>query len=232
MMESGKISTARIAPEIIRLSFGIEQANTYFLVSDGHALVIDVCSKSIGNELFRRELVPDYVILTHEHVDHLWGLNTFREQYPEVKVIAQKKCSRAIINPKTNKAAQYRIYAVLRFGEAYKNVETENRKYHCEPADIVFEKAYELTWAGCAIKLIHAPGHSPGSSMVLVNDEVVFSGDTMLNEDTFLKFDDGDTKMFYTITASLINAMNPDVKIFPGHGAAFTKKDWKRKQNG
>ena len=108
-------------PVILQFSYGVEQANTYILVYGNHAIVVDVCSKDVAEELKSRELTPDYVILTHEHVDHLWGLNALREQFPDAKVIAQERCSDAIGDSKTNKAAQYRIYATLRFGESYQN---------------------------------------------------------------------------------------------------------------
>ena len=61
-------------PAILQLSYGVEQANTYVLVSGNHAIVVDVCSKGVEEELKSRELMPDYVILTHEHVDHIKSL--------------------------------------------------------------------------------------------------------------------------------------------------------------
>lgn len=212
-------------PEIIRLSYGMEQANSYLLISGNHTVIVDVPSKCISDELIKRRLKPDYILLTHEHVDHLWGLNLLRERFQDVKVIAQEQCSKAIVSPLKNEAAQYHIYAVLRFGEEYKNAEAENRKYYCAPADIVFDDMYELPWRGYSFRLIHTPGHSPGSSLIFINDKV-FSGDTMLNEDTFLNFSGGDKMKFFMITIPIISTIDSDMKIFPGHGKPFLKKEW------
>ena len=215
-------------PVILQFSYGVEQANTYILVYGNHAIVVDVCSKDVAEELKSRELTPDYVILTHEHVDHLWGLNALREQFPDAKVIAQERCSDAIGDSKTNKAAQYRIYATLRFGESYQNDETKNRKYSCAPAEITFSDSYEFEWRGHLFRLVHTPGHSPGSCIIFMDDIAVFSGDTILNEETFLKFDGGDEKLFSTVTVPIINSIKDEIKFFPGHGDPFIKRDWKK----
>lgn len=215
-------------PEIIQLSYGMEQANTYLIVEDGNAVVIDACSASAVEEIKARGVTPDYIFLTHEHVDHLWGLKAIRDSYPAAEVIAQKECSISIQNPKTNKAAQYRIYAILRFGEAYQNKEAENRKYACKPADVEFGDSYELNWRGHKISVLHTPGHSPGSCIVFFDDEFAFSGDTILNEDTFLKFDGGDVEQFSTVTVPIIDCIKDEMKILPGHGEPFMKRDWKK----
>ena len=214
-------------PEIAQLSYGIEQANSYLLISDNRTIVVDVPSQYVLDELLQRELIPDYVILTHEHADHLWGLNSLRETFLEVKVIAQEQCSEAIVSPLKNQAVQYHIYAALRFGMNYINPEAENKKYHCKPADIVFHKEYEFQWCGYRFKMLHTPGHSPGSSLLFM-DDLVFSGDTMLNENTFLRFDGGDEENFSRITFPILCAMDSDTKIFPGHGRPFMKREWSK----
>ncbi len=217
--------------KVRQLSFGLEKANTYMIESGGHAILIDICSSDAVKEI--RDVIPDYIILTHEHCDHLWGLNTLRERFPNINVIAQEKCSEAITDPRSNKAKQYRIYAVLRFGENYKNNEAENRTYCCNPADIVFDDWYHFAWNGMEIELSHAPGHSPGSAIIRVSGIGFFTGDSMiLEENTFLKFDDGNVAEYINITQRLIEAIPVDAYIFPGHGGIFKKKDWIRKRTG
>ena len=90
---------------IRQLSFGKECANSYVIEHGGYAIVIDACLSEVVSEIGE----PDYIILTHEHCDHLWGLNVLRDAYPNAKVIAQEKCSEAITSPKANKAKQYHI---------------------------------------------------------------------------------------------------------------------------
>lgn len=217
------------SPDIFQLSCGMEKSNTYIVADRGHAIVVDVCSKDVVRELESRKLIPDFVLLTHEHVDHLWGLNSLREQFPDVKVVAQEECSRAIQSSKTNKATQYYIYAALRFGESYKNEESKNRKYCCGPANFAFSGSYEFEWHHHSCKLIHSPGHSPGSSIILVDDTKAFTGDTVLNEETFLRFDDGDEECFRLHTLPILQSVGEDVLILPGHGKSFMMRDWRFK---
>ncbi len=226
-----KLNTVQIVGtnlEIIQLSFGMEQANTYLVVENGHAIVIDACSAYVVETIKGRNLILDYVVLTHEHVDHIWGLNALRDVFPTVAVIAQKECSEAIQSAKTNKAAQYRIYAILRFGETYQNKEAENKRYFCKPADVEFDDVYELQWHGHKISVLHTPGHSPGSCITFLDDIIVFSGDTVLKEETFLKFDGGDEDLFAAVTVPIINYIGEEVQILPGHGKPFIKRDWKK----
>lgn len=213
-------------PFILQLSCGMEQANTYVLGSNGHAIIIDACSKRIVDELYARNIDPDYVILTHEHADHIWGLNCLRENFPKIKVIAHGECSKSITNSNMNKAAHYKVYATLRFGEAYHNSEAENRKYYCKQADIMFADSYEFQYQEYRLRVVHTPGHSPGSCMIFLGESIVFSGDTMLNEDTFLKFEGGNEDDYFKITLPLLKNIEKKVKIFPGHGKPFLRKDW------
>lgn len=208
-------------PSIIQFSYGIEKANSYVIVSNGHALVIDACSMDVAEELKKRGIIPDYLILTHEHCDHLWGVNATRSAFPEIKVLAQEYCSEAIGDPKLNKAKQYHIYATLRFGEGYQNEEAKNRKYTCAPTEITFNERLELRWCGYEIVFHHTPGHSPGSMFVRIKDIGIFSGDSILQEETFLKFDGGDEEAFNSVTLPMIESIPDETVIFPGHGEVF-----------
>lgn len=217
-------------PLILQLSYGVERANTYIIEDTGHAVIIDACSEKVTEELKRRNVTPDYLILTHEHCDHLWGVNEIRSAFPNVQIIAQNYCSDAIGDPKRNKAKQYHIYATLRFGEGYRNEEAKNRRYACSPAEIVFEEKLKLAWRSYEIEVSHAPGHSPGSVLIHMKDVGIFSGDSVLQEDTFLKFDGGDEVVFNSVTMPMISRISDETVIFPGHGDAFRMREWR--ENG
>lgn len=227
MPELNEISRLSGKPATIQLSYGTEKANTYIIEDNKHAIIIDACSEEVAEELKRRKLSPDYLLLTHEHCDHLWGVNAIRSMFPNIRVIAQKSCSAAIGDPKWNKAKQYHIYATLRFGKCYQNEEVRNRKFSCAPAEIEFAKKLKLTWRSYEIELRHAPGHSPGSVFINMKDVGVFSGDSILQEETFLRFDGGDNAAFNSVTLPQIQRISGDTLVFPGHGDAFPMREWK-----
>lgn len=106
-------------------------------------------------------------------------MKNLRLAYPELKVVSQVICSQAIANPRLNKAREYHIYAVFRFGSDYHNAETKNRNYRCSEADIVFDKELKMSWRGFDIICRHSPGHSSESMLNEVNDVGIFSCDTI-----------------------------------------------------
>ena len=214
-------------PLIHQLAYGVERANTYIIDDTGHALVIDACSEAVSEELQRMRIIPDYLILSHEHCDHLWGVNAIRSAFPNIQVIAQEYCSEAIGDPNRNKSKQYHIYMTLRYGEEYRNDEARHRTYTCAPADIVFKKDFGLTWRGYEIEFHHAPGHSPGSLLIYYKGIGVFSGDSILQDETFTKFDDGDETAFNNITLPMITKIPGEIVVYPGHGDVFQMRNWK-----
>lgn len=217
--------------DVLQLSYGPERTNCYLLVDGAYTLVVDPCTEAIVNELATRSLIPEYVLLTHEHCDHLWGLNMLRLAFPNAAVIAQKECSRAICDPKKNKARQYHIYAALRFGTAYDNQEAKNRVYRCSPADIEFDERYQFLWRGHSVELRSAPGHSMGSVIITVKGAGTFTGDSMLlDQDAFVDFEGGDAHAFQETTLPMLNEISAETLIFPGHGQVFQKKVWRNEE--
>ena len=86
------------------------------------------------------------------------------------------------------------------------------------PPDIIVEDGYcfkELDLNAC---VIHTPGHTPGSSSLLVNDTVVFIGDVILSY-PWLHMQRYYASDWDQVTASASRLMQLDVEwAFPGHG--------------
>ena len=74
------------------------------------------------------------------------------------------------------------------------------------------------------ITFIDAPGHSEGSSMILWDDNL-FSGDVLF-QGSIGRTDlatSSNTKMMQSLRK--IREMDPNLKVYPGHGPATTLKD-------
>lgn len=215
-------------PLIICVSNGIEQANSYIIIVNNHAILIDVTTSEIADIIIKRGISCDFVLLTHEHADHIWGLNRLRDTHPNVQVIAHTVCSNNLCYSKKNKAKEYRIYAVMKYGIGYFNKEAENRRYCCSPADIVFKDEYAFEWQGLNVFLHWSPGHSEGSVLISIDSIGLFSGDTvLLGQSTFLDFEGGCIKQFFDITKPYIYSQPNDLLVFPGHGGVFRLSEWK-----
>ena len=67
---------------IERITDPLTTGNCYILLENGHAVIIDPNDEDRIEEVLRQyEAEPDYVLLTHEHADHISGLNGLREHY-------------------------------------------------------------------------------------------------------------------------------------------------------
>ncbi|MEM2003866.1 MAG: MBL fold metallo-hydrolase [Nitrososphaerota archaeon] len=85
------------------------------------------------------------------------------------------------------------------------------------PDDFIGE-GDELSLGDYRVKILHTPGHSPGSICLLVND-VLFSGDTLfagsVGRTDFLG---GDFNQLIVSIREKIYVLDDDVRVMPGHG--------------
>lgn len=211
--------------EIKNYRFSLEETNSYLLLEDTYGILIDPCSELLVNIIKKSGVELEYVCLTHEHCDHLWGMNQIRKVYG-CPLIATTAASLAIQSPKTNRAKEHHIYMTLRFGSAYAQ-ESGAPDYFCEKAEIEYEDRYCLEWHGNRLFFKCAPGHSEGSCIIKINDNTLIVGDTLLKgEKTFTRFEGGNEKMLRSNTLPYIRTFSENIRILPGHGEEFLLKDY------
>lgn len=70
------------------------------------------------------------------------------------------------------------------------------------------------------VTLIHNPGHTPGSTSVLLGNQVLFSGDTLFPGGPGNTFGDAAAfgRIMDSLEAKLFGALGDDVAVLPGHG--------------
>ena len=128
-----------LCPQIHCITDELTTSNCYILTQHNHTIIIDPnIFSSIDTYLIRHHSKPDLVILTHEHCDHISGLNELREKYP-ISVIASTHCSQGIQDPTANMTRIMESY--LYFQSQGKTLVTYP-KFTCKPADICFEDRY------------------------------------------------------------------------------------------
>lgn len=155
--------------------------------------------------IVKNRLTPDFIFLTHEHFDHIWGVNRLKELY-DVQLICSKSCSDAIVNNKTNFSLFF-----------------NQKGFVLAPADKTVEKLDGfLTWNNVEIEFIGTPGHSPGSICVFM-ENLLFTGDTLIkNTKTVTKLKGGNVD---ALKASLLSIekrfCGGQVCVYPGHGEKF-----------
>ncbi len=77
--------------------------------------------------------------------------------------------------------------------------------------------------AGAAqLSVLHTPGHSPGS-IVLVGEDAVFSGDTLFAGSVGrTDLPGGDTRALVEAVRHKLFTLETDLAVYPGHGPATT----------
>lgn len=204
----------------------IESAETtsvcYLLEEQGHALLIDPNDFSeIQSILSASRSIPELIFLTHEHFDHILALEEARE-YWKIPVLASRPCSDALGDESANLSNIYDLFVYFRTGVLAR---TRHRAFRCNPAEIVYELTCEYRWLGHRFLFRSCPGHSPGSSVILMDDTVLFSGDYLIyGEAPNLELRTGDPEAFRTDTAPWLEQLPEGLKVYPGHGIPYTLK--------
>ena len=172
-----------------------------------NVLIIDPGSQdcsSLVSTLTNSMANVEYIILTHEHFDHIWGVNILKDLY-NCKIICSTECAEKIIDRKKNLSVFFDQIGFETYG-----------------ADIQFDvNRYSFDWNGILVELVKTKGHSEGSICIIIED-VIFTGDTIIKDaKTVLKLPDSNRNKL-KLSLDLINSIcNNNTVIYPGHGDCF-----------
>lgn len=184
--------------------------NTYVLTrdDDSRAVIIDPGddADAIIRHLKENKKTPDVILLTHGHMDHIGGITRLKDAYPDVRIG---------LHPD-----DLPLYRALPEQPSWLGLDTQ---YTAPPEpDLELEHEQVLTIAGIEIKVIHTPGHTPGSCCFLVEDHL-FTGDTLFQGSI------GRTDLpggsYSDIIRSIMTRIVPlgdHITIYPGHGPSST----------
>lgn len=202
-------------------------SNMYILIMDKQALIIDPNESKEAMELLEDCGVNDItILLTHEHFDHVSGVNFFREKY-SCKAYGNHKCKAMVTDPSENLAAFFMAMLIEKSEEERRmaqNLFSEN--YSCQ-VDEGFEKEMLLELGGMSVKMIETPGHSPGSICIIINDRYIFTGDSLVDGNKVItRLPGGSRKDYNQITRPFLERLSEDSIIFPGHGQEGYMRDF------
>lgn len=192
-------------------------SNTYILVNNekSECVVVDPGSKNptdIISFICGRKLALKYVILSHEHFDHCWGVNCLQEKFSPV-VVTTKSC------------AEWLSVPMNYFNKLYYNSEES----YSVKIDICVENiGWELKWNNVLITFQPAKGHTDKGMCVFIGNSV-FTGDTLLlNTCPFIKKRyGGDIYDLYHTIKNIFDDFSGNTVVYPGHGIPFLLKQAK-----
>lgn len=205
--------------ELIRWTDPLTGSNCYLLGEAGRAVVVDPNDPSGPPErLAQLGWAPELILLTHEHCDHMAGLEALRERYPEARVAASAACSEGLQSTRLNMSMMMEVYLSYRGkpGVAYP-------PFTCRPAHITYEDGWETRWRGHRLRCVALPGHTPGSAGVFFDETLFFSGDYLIpGEEVILRLPGGSEEDYRALTQPFLERLGAGLRICPGHGEPYT----------
>ncbi|MBN1642677.1 MAG: MBL fold metallo-hydrolase [Anaerolineae bacterium] len=164
-----------------------EGANASLVETDAGPVVVDTTScagdmQCLLDSVGKRATDVQLVINTHQHSDHTWGNQLF-----SCPILAHRLCHAAMAANLEGAWQIERIRAsIAARGESDPAWADEMRKIAglqvTLPTDL-FDDRRAIEVGGVRIDVIHAGGHTPGSSVVwLPNERVLFAGDLLFVE--------------------------------------------------
>lgn len=151
-------------------------SNSYTLITENKIILIDTGMEQdlalIEANLQKNgyELSDiDYVLLTHGHGDHAGCVKILREQYG-VKVGMHHGDSEAI------EPVEGLVEFTKKLLEGRPRVTSKGVE-----VDFFIDEDYDLNQLGIDGKVLYLPGHTKGSTAILLNDGSIFAGDSLVN---------------------------------------------------
>lgn len=208
---------------VYRFVMPVIASNMYLLIYGYTALVIDPNINGEAEELLMRHSVQRCtVLLTHEHFDHISGVNWLRKRLC-CQVICSQNCGERIVDPRKNGAATFQ--AMFLNHSRYKQkiiTKISDTAYSC-CADQCYENVLELDWNGISIRIKETPGHSQGSQLIWIQEKHIFTGDSLIpGKAVITRLPGGDKKAYMEKTLPILLALKAGMQIFPGHEAPQT----------
>ncbi len=133
---------------------------------NGNCIVVDPGTEDCSNVLpflDEHNLNVEYCFLTHEHIDHAAGLKILHDNY-NFKVICSTVCAAHLNDTKYNLSAIIDQFTPLD---------------NLPQANISFDDFLDLPWQDTVLHFYVTPGHSRGSSIMVVDGELV-AGDNLI----------------------------------------------------
>lgn len=177
-------------------------------VKGGSCIVVDpgsINNTELLSFLAENCLTPQYIVLTHEHFDHIWGVNELAALY-KAPIVCSELCSLLIKDSFDNCSAMYDDSMAVEIKE---------------PAICIESIDYTLPFDGSRVKFYESPGHSDASICFTLNG-CLFTGDALLKDlKTVTKLPTGSKDKLKCTLQNIRTMQSQGLRVYPGHGDSF-----------
>ena len=200
--------------KIITVPAGTFLVNTLLLWDEGtkEAAIVDPGDKRAVEEIEdvvnRYDLKVKYIINTHEHPDHTAANAWAKLRFKDAELLMHPSAAEN-----------------LNFWTESEVGELAGAEYSPQP-DRTVDEGDVIELGNTSFKVFHAPGHSPGSIVLFSPDANVAIVGDLIFKGSIGRYD-LPMSDFPTLKKSIVkvlNRLNPDTTIIPGHGPRTTVK--------
>ena len=189
-----------------------ETANAIIIDPNDDEQIVGYCN--------RHELRCEYIIITHEHYDHVAALATTKIGLGGV-IICSKSCKLLLDSVQKQLERTYKLH--MHF--AKKKIKP-TPIYESVDADKTFSDDIFLNWCGYDIQLKETIGHSKGSISACFGKALIFTGDALSYDKTVItKMLGGNREEYLKSALSFYKTLPGDIRVYPGHGKSFLLKE-------
>jgi hydroxyacylglutathione hydrolase len=197
--------------EIHTLVVGRLQTNCYILQSGSEAVIVDPGDEPERILMFIKDInaTPARIVATHTHFDHVLGVDRVRKATKAPFLIHPDDVGML-------KSMQSRVRQFMGF------------EVPPPPRLDGFVKDGDFLRVGTeTIRVLHTPGHSPGS-ISLSGDGYVLTGDALFNQSIGrTDLPGGDLQTLMRSIRERLFKLDDDTTVYPGHGPETTIGDEK-----
>jgi glyoxylase-like metal-dependent hydrolase (beta-lactamase superfamily II) len=197
--------------KIIPISFGMVKA---FLIKRDKYVLIDTGLpgklKAIKEELKKNHVDPkdiSLIVCTHNHTDHVGEVHNLKE-LTKAKVAIHKSEADTLREGKSTETKPTGLFGKV-ISKFFKNP-----SFKPVTADILIEDELDMNGFGVDGKIIHTPGHTPGSLTIVLADGEIIVGDMLSGKKSGEEYK-ADLPIFATDMGRLKESLKQIVKLSP-----------------
>jgi len=166
------------------------------------------------------------VFITHEHYDHTSGIPWLQSKI-NCSLICQKHCADSVSAPKGRGNNPVLVALVLAErdrkdgGHRYIDFKKTAQRFSFT-VDSVFYDDCIIPVGDISVKCKATPGHTPGSACYVIEESIIFTGDSLIQDTpTITRLPESNKDVFMNVTMPFLKSLDKGMLVFPGHGEPF-----------
>ncbi len=183
-------------------------SNSYVIYEESDCIIIDptdISSRHIINFIETNKLKPLCIINTHGHFDHISGDDILRD-YFKIPLYIHKEDETMLSNPQLNFSSFVGKPIIIK------------------PADNYLDENDEIM----SFKILHMPGHTPGSICLKYQDLIVVGDLVFTNSIGRIDLPLSDEKKMKISLKRFLEIIDEKTIILSGHGKIFNLQELKK----